>query len=179
MTTQRMATCHPDRPYRAKGLCNSCYVAKWLQEHPGRKMAQRKPATCHPELPSVARGLCNNCYMRYRRQDPEAGKKMRASARRRYHEKYKLDPEFTAQQLYSRYGLTADQHAAMLTEQGGVCAVCRNPPSGKRPLHVDHDHDTGKVRALLCQGCNSALGMVKDDRSRLIGLVAYLDRFSS
>jgi hypothetical protein len=41
-------------------------------------------------------------------------------------------------------------------EQGGVCAICGNPPK-KRPLHIDHNHRTGRVRGLLCYRCNRAL----------------------
>jgi hypothetical protein len=40
-------------------------------------------------------------------------------------------------------------------------------------LHVDHDHTTGEVRALLCSGCNSAMGMLKDDLYRMQALLAY------
>ena len=47
----------------------------------------------------------------------------------------------------------------MLTEQGGLCAVCRSNPVE----HVDLDHETGAVRALLCLTCNGGLGQFKDD----------------
>jgi len=49
-----------------------------------------------------------------------------------------------------------DEYEGMLAEQGGVCAICGNPPKVKR-LHVDHDHRTGAVRGLLCFRCNRAL----------------------
>jgi hypothetical protein len=57
----------------------------------------------------------------------------------------------------------------MIEAQGGTCAVC----SGK-PEHVDHDHETGKVRGILCFLCNQALGNARDDIDVLNGLVAYL-----
>jgi len=50
--------------------------------------------------------------------------------------------------------LTPAQHAEMLNNQHGVCAICGKIQKGKRPLVVDHDHETGKVRGLLCYGCN-------------------------
>lgn len=53
-----------------------------------------------------------------------------------------------------RYDLTSADHARMMLEQGGVCALCEKPQKGKRPLVVDHDHNTGEVRGLLCYGCN-------------------------
>jgi hypothetical protein len=67
-----------------------------------------------------------------------------------------------------RYGLTADQYDAMLEKQNGVCLLCADPPKGEghgasSRLHVDHDHETGKVRALLCNNCNRAIGHFRDD----------------
>lgn len=61
--------------------------------------------------------------------------------------------------LKRRYGITAEQYDALLEAQGGVCAICGEPPKGKA-LHVDHDHATGGVRGLLCGGyrsCNTTL----------------------
>ena len=53
-------------------------------------------------------------------------------------------------------GLSVEDYDAMLAAQGGVCAICGNPPKTRR-LDVDHDHKTGKVRGLLCHRCNRAL----------------------
>ncbi len=52
-----------------------------------------------------------------------------------------------------KYGLTPAKYRAMLRLQGGTCAICGRPPRSIR-LHVDHNHKTGKVRALLCYFCN-------------------------
>lgn len=79
------------------------------------------------------------------------------------------------------FGITIEQYEEMWERQGGKCAntQCRAEfpkvvRDHRNALHVDHDHATGKVRALLCPGCNSALGRVKDDGQRLIGLAEYL-----
>ncbi|RBY97482.1 endonuclease [Blastococcus sp. TF02-8] len=61
--------------------------------------------------------------------------------------------------LRRRYGITAAEADAMLATQGGVCAICRAAPAA----HVDHDHDSGAVRALLCFNCNGGLGQFRDD----------------
>lgn len=53
-------------------------------------------------------------------------------------------------------GVTDEQYDAMLAAQDGHCALCPSKP-GTRRLHVDHDHRTGKIRALLCHRCNRAL----------------------
>lgn len=71
------------------------------------------------------------------------------------------------------YHITPEQYFTMLSEQGGVCAICGELPStgmGKA-FHVDHDHATGVVRGLLCHECNTGLGKFKDD-SRLVEMAA-------
>lgn len=75
------------------------------------------------------------------------------------------------------YGLTQEQFEAMLEAQGGRCAICRTDTPGGRDnrWHVDHCHATGKVRGLLCNGCNIGLGHFKDDPERLLAAVAYLE----
>ena len=82
--------------------------------------------------------LCNQSY--HRRKDAPG----RKEARDRYHLKYK-------------YGLTPEDYDAKLIEQNGVCAICGKPPN-KRRLHIDHCHETGRIRGLLCTGCNTRLG---------------------
>jgi hypothetical protein len=58
----------------------------------------------------------------------------------------------------------------MLAEQGGLCAICKAAPA----VHVDHDHATGAVRALLCFNCNGGLGQFKDDPMALHAAAYYV-----
>jgi len=74
--------------------------------------------------------------------------------------------------LRRRYGITAEHADAMLAEQNGLCAICREAPAE----HVDHDHVTGRVRGLLCFNCNGALGQFRDRRDLMLRAIAYLDR---
>ncbi len=76
--------------------------------------------------------------------------------------------------LTRRYGITAAEADVMFTEQGGLCAICKAAPAA----HVDHDHTTGAVRALLCFNCNGGLGQFRDDRDVLLAAVAYLETHS-
>jgi len=93
----------------------------------------------------------------------------------------KVDPRTNAQQRERRrtlrtYGLTLDDFDRMLSEQGGRCAICSTDEPGTRGWCVDHDHDSGAVRALLCQPCNIGIGLLAHDPERLIAAAGYLRR---
>ena len=70
--------------------------------------------------------------------------------------------------LKRRYGITLDQYNEMFVSQDGACAICKEEETvtgkdGKaKPLCVDHNHTTGKVRALLCYRCNAGIGYLQD-----------------
>ena len=72
--------------------------------------------------------------------------------------------------LKQRYGLELKDYEAMFRGQGGACAICGHI----KKLHIDHCHNTGKVRGLLCQGCNHGLGNFNDDSERMATAISYL-----
>jgi hypothetical protein len=82
-------------------------------------------------------------------------------------------------QLKSKYGITPADYERLLEQQGGCCAICGSHDSyGKtNRLAVDHDHETGEVRALLCNKCNPAIGLMDDDPERLEAAASYLRAF--
>jgi hypothetical protein len=71
-----------------------------------------------------------------------------------------------------RYGVTREQYAAMLADCQGCCLICDEEPT--RP-HIDHDHETGRVRGLLCPRCNILVGFVENSESLLPRVKEYLD----
>lgn len=79
-----------------------------------------------------------------------------------------------AQSLKYNYGLTMDEYLARVERQGGRCAICREVSPQR--LHVDHNHQTGAVRDLLCEWCNHAIGKARDDPARLRAMADYLER---
>lgn len=106
-----------------------------------------KPLSAFHKQPSGPKGrhsYCKDCYasryngVRKRNEDP--AKKAALNYKR-------------------RYGLSTEQVQTLLDVQGGVCAICGMVP--KRPC-VDHSHTTGKVRGVLCHGCNIKLPAVED-----------------
>ncbi len=110
--------------------------------------------------------LCRNacareCSKRFRNANPNA-----------YRQFYR------DRQVKAKYGITWEERGTLLVEQGGKCAnkMCPNTEPGGQwnEWHVDHDHETGKVRGLLCNGCNIALGILDDDPKRILGLAEYV-----
>ncbi len=80
--------------------------------------------------------------------------------------------------IQSTYGITPRDYNKMLEESGGVCEICgTNPkdlPKNRQHLCVDHDHETGEIRGLLCHHCNTGLGQFRDDVSYLKSAIRYL-----
>lgn len=80
----------------------------------------------------------------------------------------------------SRYGITLDDYHVMLKEQNYCCAVCnKHVDTMRRRLSVDHDHKTGKVRKLLCDPCNTALGLLYENEEILTSMLSYLKEFKN
>jgi len=65
--------------------------------------------------------------------------------------------------LAHRYGLTPADHAEMIAAQENKCAICGDEPADGKALHIDHDHESGAVRGLLCGHCNRAIGLFRDN----------------
>lgn len=79
--------------------------------------------------------------------------------------------------LKRKYGLTLAEFDRMLAAQNGACAICGTTrPGASGSMRIDHDHRTGRIRALLCDRCNRALGIVNDDVSLLQAAIRYLQK---
>lgn len=130
---------------------------------------------------------CGSAYFRkYRPANLEAIRSTaRACQARRLRDPVK-SRQILDSNLRSAYGITVEDFERMVFEQGGSCAICGNVPSigmsknGARAKHsrlcVDHDHATGKVRGLLCHGCNVGIGWFGDRVSALRSAADYLTR---
>lgn len=103
----------------------------------------------------------------------------KAAYSRAHREAYR--PVYRDKHLQRTFGITLADYDAMLADQGGKCAICRGDQTATRwgngtPFHVDHCHDTGKVRGLLCAECNTGLGKFKDSVVTLIRAAEYVRR---
>ncbi len=75
--------------------------------------------------------------------------------------------------LKRAYGISLEDYTAMLLKQGGVCAICEGACTSGR-LSVDHCHNTGRVRGLLCRTCNTAIGLLDDSPTLVAVALKYL-----
>jgi len=113
---------------------------------------------------------------------------MRSEARKRservYRKKYpeRVISSHKRYNLNKKYGITLEQYEEMVAKQDNKCAICNKKETvslrGKLAnLSVDHCHKTGKIRSLLCQNCNRALGMLKENYGNFINAILYLTKY--
>ncbi len=134
----------------------------------------------------IANQTCTSCKCTkpvdafYKRNNRPSGRQthseckdcLKARASKRYHS----DPERVLDMQQCRlYGITMDELAAMRKEANGICQACERPGEGNyKRLVIDHDHKTGKVRGLICQKCNTVLGLVNDNINTLENLAQFI-----
>jgi hypothetical protein len=133
-------------------VCKRCGIEKPITEY--YKTSDRK---------SGHKTICKDCI----KADPlseERKEKMRAYGKD-YH-------------LKVNYNMTREEHVKLLVSQNHKCAICGidEKEAVKQKLFVDHCHTTGKVRELLCHGCNAGLGLMKESIQTLTKAIAYLDK---
>lgn len=105
--------------------------------------------------------------------------------RREYDREYRRRTNYYKGRQFRLHGITEEIFASVLDAQGGRCAICKTADTGTRNRWaIDHDHSCcpsgsrscGKcIRGILCLGCNTALGIMKDDTGRLGAAIAYLE----
>lgn len=127
---------------------------------------------------STRTGVCSECGpVGVYSNTPYKGRPSWRCARRSLDDataRYHQDPEAYRNARFQRlYGITVEQYDEMLDAQGGTCARCDESQDSMR-LAVDHDHETGEVRGLLCGPCNTYLGRLEARLGVLAGDLAYI-----
>lgn len=131
-----------------KYKCNRCYAFKTKENFYVNK--------------TYKRGFANTC---------------KECVSERSRKNYKTDPEKYRAKLYKqKYGITVEEYNDLWEKQGGLCAICGIDHNGARQhFAVDHNHDTGEVRGLLCNSCNYGLGQFKDSPAVMSAALQYLE----
>lgn len=83
--------------------------------------------------------------------------------------------------IREKFNLSEEEYTKLLERQNGVCAICGQPENSTfkgsiKRLAVDHDHETGRVRGLLCRRCNLGVGYFNDDKELLFKVIDYLGK---
>lgn len=130
------------------------------------------------------RSWCKQCTLNRDKERYHTDEAYKLSKTVRVRHKWETDPEAWSKRqltcrkshLKRRYGMTLEQYQVLFDAQEGCCAICgehhTNVPHSQ--LMVDHCHETGKVRQLLCDLCNTAIGKFKDKPELLDKAAAYL-----
>ena len=157
--------CHPDKKHEARGLCKACYENLRIYGDPGKRIAKQTrdrqwreknyippipkpkqgPPSCHPDRKPFARKMCVECY--------------------RYWWRHVHNPTYyTRTNVAHRYKISLAEYDSLLSR--GVCDICKKKPKSlkQRDLVIDHDHDTGKVRGVLCRKCNVMLAIYQSPK---------------
>lgn len=108
---------------------------------------------------------------KYAKEHPEIMAKVARDYRQRYPDRQKNS------RLKYKYGISLEDYQKLLDSQNGVCAICWDKNIYKKTLVVDHCHTSDKVRGLLCDNCNLALGLTKDNPEILLRAIKYLNNY--
>jgi hypothetical protein len=113
-----------------------------------------------------------------RRSNGKPGKASRCRSCECEIKKLRYDPvKHRDRTIRTKFGITSEEYDSLLSAQRGSCAICGTTDfsysRGKRP-HIDHCHETGKVRGLLCGHCNIGIGQFFDNISLLENAITYL-----
>jgi len=129
----------------------------------------------HMRCKQCQRDEYKNNIDRYRQNSREYSK---SEVGRRNYKKRIESGKHKFNQLKSKYGITADEYHALLIKQKSKCAICDKvfeDTTRATKAHVDHCHKTGRIRGLLCNGCNLVLGHFDDDVNILKKAMEYLN----
>ncbi len=172
-------------------LCNKCekeqpeteFYLKWKDKDIRHKICR----TCKKEWAQTPHGRSK----RHKYNASKKGKKSVAKYRKEtsqkrkdWYRKYADSGRQRDIKLRSCYDITLDDYKKMFSQQKGVCAICGEPETAKwagkiKPLSVDHNHDTGDVRALLCFKCNMGISQFRENITYMANAIAYIEKYKS
>lgn len=144
--------------------CTKCKDLKSLNEFGKDKTT--KSGLCYQ---------CKKCKGKYGRTH----KIEMAGYKKKYRRSEKGKLKGREQGLRSKFGITLKQYDEMFEQQNGVCLICGSAGECYRRLAVDHNHKTGKIRALLCSNCNNMIGLAKENVIILQSAINYLKSFET
>ena len=124
------------------------------------------PPSCHPNRPYYSKGMCKQCYMAQNKWPSTLAQRRRWN--KSYHDRNPLARRNSW--LWTKYRIRAKDYDRILEQQNGHCFFCDTTEA----LVVDHDHNTGRVRALLCERHNIFIGSLENNFNLVDDALAYI-----
>jgi len=156
--------CHEEQPHERNGFYISPVCLHCMKTLPPVPSGMKRCPTCL-QFHASGHPYCAMCQSNYNKTH------------------YKPAVARNRNLKHNHSGLTLEEYECMLFQQGGVCAICKQPETvidpytGKlKVLSVDHHHETGLIRELLCASCNHLLGWIEKDRNRVKMALKYLKK---
>jgi hypothetical protein len=187
-TTKRCSVFGCGRTVQSRGWCQTHY-RRWLKhgdvlenipvQRGGGKLWSPDPA---PTVVCSVCGIEKEVSLYPQRFGKLYGRQCKLCLAAMERNRRATSPEYRQQQnlawrrsmLKRNYSLTLEEFDDIVAAQGGGCAICGRQNFAGRYLAVDHNHDTGKVRGVLCDGCNRAIGQFQDDPDLLEKAAIYI-----
>lgn len=173
-----------DRSLYCRAMCQRCYMRQYkaANRERMRELGREYEARNRQELNARRRDRYqNDPESRTLRQaaNRRSAEKNRDAIRERNRRRYErntgeINAKARVYYISKRYGLDPEGYAALLESQGYCCAICGTSEPVMGRFHVDHCHDTGKVRGLLCHKCNCGIGMLTDSPTVVFRAAQYL-----
>ena len=147
--------------------------AKTRWANPDFKKMVSAARSKQPKCPSCGETDINKFYVdaKGRRTNKYCQDCHKKACKKRWHNRSQLDR--WASRNY-KYGVTKEFLIDLYKQQDGKCKICGDKPVSKRGLHIDHDHKTGLFRGILCHGCNTGIGALKENPEIFIKAIRYL-----
>ncbi|MGZ6826061.1 MAG: endonuclease VII domain-containing protein [Mycobacteriales bacterium] len=160
--------------------CKVCMRARSKASY-RKRMAEQGKRVIEPEQLAPGQKRCRDCLAVKPFEDFPRNKNLKDGRHSYCKTCHNARGKDTVKRLYGtsrdyhlrrRYGLQDGEWDEIMLDQGDVCAICRESPA----VHVDHDHDTGEVRGILCFNCNGGLGQFRDRVDIMRNAIDYLER---
>jgi hypothetical protein len=170
---QRCGRCKHEKPLDEFSPSYRGKVGTWCRQCFREYQRGEGGSTPYPERPcSVCGRLYRPKLVRVKNHAGYCSRECKEAAR-------KASGRMRASHLRKKFGITVEDYDRILEAQGGGCAICDNSVNRNSPsrlyMHIDHDHKTGRIRGVLCDRCNQAIGHFEDDPALLRRAADYLD----
>lgn len=164
-------------------VCRKCFNEKSFVEYrPQKRGKNGLRSWCRECEKQYNKNLRRTDIQKYRQRDKLKGRKFRNKNREKINieakERRRTNPEAMRNtDLKKNYGITLQRYNEMFQNQEGSCCICKKHQNEfSKRLSVDHCHKTGKVRGLLCNNCNLAIGLFDEDLNVIKNTIYYLEK---